>query len=168
MSPSPQRQLQRIIYIHPRGIHFILLFFNMVDWQSPAEIAHDGGMLPVPKSTKIFNKTMPHQRLFLDLCMRYWGCICTRFRFPFPWCADSQRTSWEFVTSLDFDWQFISGVKKFRWPLVCLLSLFSKKEAHFSLPDFLLCWSIFSTLRIDWNVRKIEPTMHHVASLIPP
>ncbi|KAH7912383.1 hypothetical protein BJ138DRAFT_801847 [Hygrophoropsis aurantiaca] len=25
---------------------------------------------------------------------------------------------WEFVTSLDFDWQFISGKKRFRWPLI--------------------------------------------------
>ncbi|KAN0084144.1 hypothetical protein V8E55_007648 [Tylopilus felleus] len=25
---------------------------------------------------------------------------------------------WEFVTSLDFDWQFLSGKKTFRWPLI--------------------------------------------------
>ncbi|KAL4246698.1 hypothetical protein ABKN59_009038 [Abortiporus biennis] len=25
---------------------------------------------------------------------------------------------WEFMTSLDFDWDFISGKKKFRWPMV--------------------------------------------------
>ncbi|KAG9313367.1 hypothetical protein JVU11DRAFT_5683 [Chiua virens] len=25
---------------------------------------------------------------------------------------------WEFVTSLDFDWEFLSGKKKFRWPLI--------------------------------------------------
>ncbi|KAF9787906.1 hypothetical protein BJ322DRAFT_1105944 [Thelephora terrestris] len=25
---------------------------------------------------------------------------------------------WEFVLSIDFDWQFISGKKKFRWPLI--------------------------------------------------
>jgi hypothetical protein len=25
---------------------------------------------------------------------------------------------WEWVTSLDFDWQFISGKKRFRWPLI--------------------------------------------------
>ncbi|KAH0826678.1 hypothetical protein J3R83DRAFT_5066 [Lanmaoa asiatica] len=25
---------------------------------------------------------------------------------------------WEFITSLDFDWQFLSGKKKFRWPLI--------------------------------------------------
>ena len=29
--------------------------------------------------------------------------------------------SWEFVVSIDFDWQFISGKKKFRWPLVRLV-----------------------------------------------
>lgn len=33
---------------------------------------------------------------------------------PDPWFSNS----WEFVLSLDFDWQFISGKKKFRWPLV--------------------------------------------------
>lgn len=26
--------------------------------------------------------------------------------------------SWEWVTSLSFDWQFLSGKKKFRWPMV--------------------------------------------------
>jgi hypothetical protein len=26
--------------------------------------------------------------------------------------------SWEWASSLDFDWQFISGKKKFKWPLV--------------------------------------------------
>lgn len=29
--------------------------------------------------------------------------------------------SWEFVLSTDFDWQFILGKKKFRWPLVRFL-----------------------------------------------
>ena len=35
--------------------------------------------------------------------------------------TDSNFIRWEFVTSLDFDWQFISGVKTFRWPLVGFL-----------------------------------------------
>lgn len=26
--------------------------------------------------------------------------------------------SWEFATSLDFDYQFLTGKKSFRWPLV--------------------------------------------------
>jgi hypothetical protein len=41
------------------------------------------------------------------------------------WVRDNECPSWEFVTSLDFDWQFISGAKTFRWPLVsfCLVSL---------------------------------------------
>ncbi|KAG1776764.1 hypothetical protein EV702DRAFT_970981 [Suillus placidus] len=29
---------------------------------------------------------------------------------------------WEFVSSLDFDWQFISGKRRFRWPLIFYFS----------------------------------------------
>ncbi|KAG6856947.1 hypothetical protein H0H87_011933 [Tephrocybe sp. NHM501043] len=31
------------------------------------------------------------------------------------------RGSYEWFISLDFDWQFVSGKKRFRWPLVGLL-----------------------------------------------
>ena len=34
----------------------------------------------------------------------------------------TQRYRWEFVTSLPFDWAYISGKKKFKWPLVSALS----------------------------------------------
>ena len=34
-------------------------------------------------------------------------------------CWRSQ--SWEWVVSLDFDWQYISGKKKFGWPMVCFV-----------------------------------------------
>lgn len=29
-----------------------------------------------------------------------------------------ERCSWEFVTSLDFDWSFMTGKRKFAWPMV--------------------------------------------------
>ncbi len=32
----------------------------------------------------------------------------------------TSQYSWEFITSLSFDWQYISGKKKFKWPLVRL------------------------------------------------
>lgn len=31
---------------------------------------------------------------------------------------DSLCNSWEFAASLDFDWLFISGKKRFQWPMV--------------------------------------------------
>jgi hypothetical protein len=31
---------------------------------------------------------------------------------------------WEFVTSLDFDWQFITGKRKFKWPMVRFFHIF--------------------------------------------
>src|ERR1700676_2178034 len=63
---------------------------------------------------------------------------------------------WGFMTSLDFDWQFLSGKKTFRWPLVSLtLSAFSYNEdAHLISSDFLFCRSLFSALRVDRNVSR--------------
>ena len=35
--------------------------------------------------------------------------------------------SWEWVMSLDFEWRFISGKKKFRWPMVCFVFTYPSK-----------------------------------------
>ena len=36
---------------------------------------------------------------------------------------DFQPVRWEFATSLNFDWDFITGKKKFRWPMVSKAAL---------------------------------------------
>ncbi|THH19289.1 hypothetical protein EW146_g1859 [Bondarzewia mesenterica] len=54
----------------------------MVDWNSSAEIAHDG-----------------------DAFGKFMHCLLGLY-------------IWEFCTSLDFDFMFITGKRKFRWPLI--------------------------------------------------
>ena len=60
--------------------------------------------------------------------------------------------SWEFATSLDFDYQFLTGKKSFRWPLVSELLLL----IHFtySWPDFLFRRSICPAFYANRNVSQ--------------
>lgn len=60
--------------------------------------------------------------------------------------------SWEFALSLDFDWDFISGKKKFRWPLVRLRN----PKSILLFADYalvvLFCRSLRPAIRIDRDV----------------
>jgi hypothetical protein len=54
-------------------------------------------------------------------CTSCWGCTCSYPHPPMhgPKTADAVLfVSWEWFTSLDFDWDFIQGTRKFRWPMV--------------------------------------------------
>ena len=66
--------------------------------------------------------------------------------------ASSAR--WEFLTSFSFDWQYMSGKRKFKWPLVrsCRVALaLIRTNAHFA--DLLLLGSILPSARSHRNVR---------------
>lgn len=65
--------------------------------------------------------------------------------------------SWEFVTSLDFEWDFISGKKKFRWPAVSYDQVSSVDTVYSlrSIIDILLCGTILFAGRLDRNVREL-------------
>ena len=67
--------------------------------------------------------------------------------------------SWEFATSLDFDYQFLTGKKSFRWPLVSELLLL----IHFtySWPDFLFRRSICPAFYANRNVSQ-----RNIASIV--
>ena len=109
---------------------------NMVDWKSTEEIEKDGGkaLLLVRSHVPSAAAHAPRVRLaFLpqwrstSSCTPSSGSTC---QYPSvvglgtAGLADAQiisrvhRRSWEFVTSLPFDWQYISGKRKFKWPLV--------------------------------------------------
>lgn len=90
----------------------------MVDWSSPAEITTDYSTSPAPP-TSAPGLSISEQSHSPSSCTSSTGSTCKRpsdgsQSYPnlCPFC------SWEFALSADFDWQFISGKKKFRWPLV--------------------------------------------------
>ena len=64
--------------------------------------------------------------------------------------------SWEFATSLDFDYQFLTGKKSFRWPLVSELLLL----IHFTYlcPVFLFRRSICPAFYANRNVSQRNMT----------
>ena len=66
--------------------------------------------------------------------------------------ASSAR--WEFLTSFSFDWQYMSGKRKFKWPLVrshrVVLAIIG---ANAPFADLLLLGSILPPLRPHRNVR---------------
>jgi hypothetical protein len=61
--------------------------------------------------------------------------------------------SWEWFTSLGFDWDFISGKKKFRWPMVGFRSPLCVVRALILSAGVLFLKSILPVIRVDWNVR---------------
>ncbi|OBZ67498.1 hypothetical protein A0H81_12727 [Grifola frondosa] len=76
---------------------------------------------------------------------------------------------WEFVTSLDFDWQFISGKRKFKWPLVSPLYDFERQAdsaAHqifyfagryfllFALIGIAIALNVTTYRLMFWDVRR--------------
>lgn len=64
-----------------------------------------------------------------------------------------ERCSWEFVTSLDFDWSFMTGKRKFAWPMVgskiCVMM-----DSHLmnAVIDILFLRQILFVLCYDRNV----------------
>ena len=73
-------------------------------------------------------------------------------------CSRICLCRWEFVTSLPFDWQYISGKKKFKWPLVRTPRSTNYHECadpHIIdfLLDFLLWRPLLPSLCFDWHVR---------------
>ncbi|KAF8843884.1 hypothetical protein BDN67DRAFT_896047 [Paxillus ammoniavirescens] len=65
---------------------------------------------------------------------------------------------WEFFTSLDFDWQFISGKKKFKWPLIfyfagryCLLVALIGIAIALNVRDEVNCQALYTFNQVFGN-----------------
>ena len=59
--------------------------------------------------------------------------------------------SWEWAVSLDFDWQYISRKKKFRWPMVCTNTFLLPCLVHIC-SVLLFLEPILPVVRFDRNV----------------
>lgn len=103
---SPSGSLPSSLYI-PKAI--------MVDWHSQKTLVANAGKSEIARLG------------LLALCGVSRGVqqvhACTLWALHVRCVHVSQglsliRCRWEFVSSLDFDWQFISGKRRFRWPLV--------------------------------------------------
>lgn len=73
--------------------------------------------------------------------------------------------SWEWVVSLNFDWQYISGKKKFRWPLVCTKTFLVLQCLVHICTVLLFLEPILPVVRFDRNV-SLEMRVFHSTILI--
>ena len=131
----------------------------MVNWLSPEEIAKDastfryvvglcGRLMLTHTPTEAFDRLM-HALLGLYMYVYFPLTINRGGRVHIH-----DFISWEFVMSLDFDWEFITRKKKFRWPMVRLpLSpLHSSRLAYLTMSDLLFCKSLLFAICSDRNV----------------
>ena len=66
--------------------------------------------------------------------------------------------SWEFSVSLDFDWMYLTGKKKFHWPIVSIdWDRFDDMQSNILVTrvDVLFLESILPVLCPDWNVSEV-------------
>jgi hypothetical protein len=126
----------------------------MVDWLSPAEIARDAG----PHHTTAYIHRVASdsfsQRRSTSSCTSSLGCTCTYHgtRSTSIKTDIALSVSWEWFTSIEFDWDFIRGRRKFRWPMVSSHGECSPLLAV----DILFLESLLSPLRAHRNV-----SVHH-------
>jgi len=75
---------------------------------------------------------------------------CHRWYNPYVYLPSRHRYEW--FISLDFDWELISGKKKFRWPMVIPIHSRCVHDTHISNTDLLPGQSLSFTFRHDWDV----------------
>ena len=97
-----------------------------------------------------------------NLCIRSQGFICA-FSPVFLSSSCWLILRYEWFISLDFEWDFISGKKRLRWPMVSTATLLHWMQWHQNT-DILFCEPIFPALCDHWNVG--ESTFWRRMSLI--
>lgn len=94
----------------------------MVDWHSPAQIARD--------SRELFFSTLPDTANSLKIDVEAFSNLIHIVFGLYLYVTSDQScridvlivlSSWEFCVSFNFDYSFISGKRKYRWPLVSRL-----------------------------------------------
>ncbi len=95
----------------------------MVNWKSPEEIANDGGTSFGCSAYSAFRIahciSVAFSRFMHTLLGVYMYVQPPNLNICAPeYHVDAYIRRWEWFTSLPFDWQYLSGKKPFRWPLV--------------------------------------------------
>ena len=110
----------------------------MPDWKSPAELQLEGA---------IFAK-------FIHALLGLYAYVALIVVF-FGFLNSSWIIRYEFFLSLDFDWEFLSGKKRFRWPLVkysfcwtAFLFVLTIQYRSFISPIDIFCWCLL--LECEW------------------
>jgi len=105
----------------------------MVDWHSPAEIAHDAREVISPSALIRAIHLVRRRGLQQSHPRSFWPLPVSTHLFETLSCRvymHTHRLSWEFCVSFDFDYGFFSGKRKFRWPLVTCLSLVTYRYSN--------------------------------------
>ena len=124
----------------------------MVNWMSPAEIARDGGWF-IPIFQPLMSSLSRSSSRLREHDARSPGALHVRISFN-VWriLTEFMSLSWEWFISLPFDFSFIFGKRKFRWPMVCNgFDYQSSRSAHLS-PDLLLFGAICIAIRARRSV----------------
>jgi hypothetical protein len=88
-------------------------------------------------------------------CPAWTICVCPRVLFHSLY-LNRMTFRFEWFISLDFEWDFITGTKKFRWPMVSSFRL-SICTVHATLvisSDILFCWPLSHALHHDRSVSR--------------
>ena len=116
----------------------------MVDWMSMDELVKDTSKGSVPRRCVRLELTVTRRRcLWQAHAHAPWSLHVSLRLYKYLEIAADAPLSWEFVTSLDFDWDFVVGRKKFRWPMV-----------RHPLRDAIIWWLLASP-------RQHQPTCSH-------
>ena len=94
----------------------------------------------IKKDAEVFMKLM-HSLAGIYMCV-----------FPSIFCLSCWLIlRYEWFISLDFEWDFISGKKRFRWPMVSTVSILNWMQYH-QHTDILFCKPISPAICNHWNV----------------
>ena len=113
----------------------------MPDWRLPGEIQRDGAA-------------------FTKLMHALFGLYAYEpiTHVPFPWLVGAHIfVRYEWFLSLDFDWDFLTGAKRFRWPMVSGFNpWYPICSQHLHYTDLLLRQPISPVLCNDRNVSLLN------------
>ena len=70
--------------------------------------------------TDAFFRTAAFNKFMHTLLGLYMSVASSVHELPACLTDASAPRSWEFITSLPFDWEYISGKRKFKWPMVSI------------------------------------------------
>lgn len=102
-------------------------------------------------------------RFWSSSSMPLWAFTRQSYNLVIVWRLWKHICRWEWFLSCDFDWDFISGRKPFRWPMVRRLNASSLLGFQYVSSDLLLRQQISSTFRAHRNVsifRIFTPITH--------
>lgn len=74
-------------------------------------------------------------------CLGWHFPVCCRKR---SWFAKLTLSRWEYITTIDFEWDYVAAKRKFKWPLLVRLVVLIMRRTVV----LMCCVKLYSTCRI--------------------